>query len=606
MLPRILIIDDLFGRTHTRGRNSERANLCGKFLIDDITGDEQTPPGRILKPMAQAVFFRGQRPSRATVGDSVENDLEATLATVRRGWTSRALGEPCWAMVLLDLCFYTGTVTQESDRKTPGVPEGRPDDDSPEQYFGLKLLHAIKNEFPELPILILSSKPKEGVSREYTRLGALGFLPRADEDSSRLLREHLLESGLVPDETGTIAGTSISLMLALRAARQASGKRANILIRGERGTGKELLARYIHGQRGGTSARPLVEVDSGTLTPSLYASELFGHHRGAFTGADRTQMGKILTANGGDLFLDEIGNMPMEVQGGLLRVLDQKTVIPIGETTGQRVDVRFLSATNADLDDRAQRGLFKDDLLDRLRRGGTLTLAPLRDRPEDLFPLVERFLRKAEGATEGALTRTIEVEAMKDLLARTWPGNIRELETCISEAVARYPKAEHLFPVHLPQTGISKETTHRTIAPPARTGTLTNGPMVEAERPSTSPLTLEQLLEFVETFKFDSTSVVGKLGSVEAACAVLAARVLKTAIEATLRRTPDAPEGQVQIHPAIKLLTGDRDITASQAADIVKRLLNLSSKSTELRSTEPLLQEAYDIAVRLRPTRPRR
>jgi Sigma-54 interaction domain len=306
--PRILIIDDLFGRSHANRRNAERANLCGQYLLEDITGDETargTSQRILVRPVAQAVFHRGQTPHRADVGDVVENDLQGVLSVVRKGWRDRPPGTPPWAMILLDLCFYTGMVTAASARITSGMPEGRPGDDHPASYFGLQILEAIQTEFPDLPVVILSSKSRDEVSREFSAKGALGFLAREHVRSPELLKEYLLRHGLIPDDSGEIVGHSPSLLLALRTARRVALSRRNILIRGERGTGKELLARYIHRHRSDVpQRRELVTVDSGTLSPSLFASELFGHKRGAFTGADRDREGRIVQAHGGDLFLD--------------------------------------------------------------------------------------------------------------------------------------------------------------------------------------------------------------------------------------------------------------------------------------------------------------
>ena len=285
-LPRLLIIDDLFGRTLSDRRNEERSNLCGQYLIEDVTGDEIGKGSfqRIKKPVAQAVFYRGQAPLCSTVGDTVENDLEGTLRYIQAGWDDAQGVHARWAMVLLDLCFYTGKVTPESNRKASGMPEGRLDDDDPRQYFGLDLLKAIHARFPDLPVVILSSKPREQVSREFSQLGALAFLPRGIENGVNLLRDYIWRHGLIPDESGEIVGHSKALLMTLRAARRAASDRRNILIRGERGTGKELLARYIHRHSVQQQEQhPLVTVDSGALSPQLYGSELFGHKRGAFT-----------------------------------------------------------------------------------------------------------------------------------------------------------------------------------------------------------------------------------------------------------------------------------------------------------------------------------
>ncbi len=601
-LPRLLIVDDLFGRTHPDRLNRERANLCGQFLIEDVTGDETAKGSaqRIRNPIAQAVFFRGQTPVTSVVGNTVENDLEATMRVVRDGWLEWRPERPRWAMILLDLCFYTGRVTEESNRRTLGMPEGRLGDDDPKRFFGLQILGAIVNEFPDLPVVILSSKSRQEVSREFTQRGAL-FLARSDEHSPERLREYIWQHGLIPDDSGEIVGNSKPLLLALRAARRAAADRRNVLIRGERGTGKELLARYIHRQSGASQNQSYVVVDSGTLSPQLYASELFGHRRGAFTGADRDHQGRILQANGGDLFLDEIGNMPPDVQMGLLRVLEQREVTPLGAREGQKVDVRFLSATNEDLEGRAATGGFRQDLLDRLRQGGTVFLRPLRERLEDLELLVERLVREAERAKPSAMRRQIEPEALELLRSYDWPGNIRELQNCLYKAVSDSPDVEHLFPVHL-HFGSSGEAS---VPRKPERGDL----RIESAQHGLTVQDLDALVGVLREFPFEGvkpTDLVGRLPILQESLARFVAGLLKAALLATSRPTPDHPEGAILIHPAIKLLTGDKTLSASKAADIIKRLLSLSPEAEQLRIHDSVLQQAYETAVRLRPRRPQK
>jgi len=587
-LPRLLIIDDLFGRTHANRRNQERANLCGQYLIEDITGDEAGKSGgqRIKQPVAQVVFCRGQIPARSTVGDTVENDLEGTLEIIQRGWDNQAPNQPRWAMVLLDLCFYTGRVTSVSNEKTLGMPEGRPSDE--EQYFGLQLLKAIYDRLPDLPVLILSSKPRDQVSREFSQLGALGFLPRGEENSADLLRDYIWRHGLIPDDAGEIVGHSKALLISLRAARRAASDRRNILIRGERGTGKELLARYINRQSSHERNRPLITVDSGALSPQLYGSELFGHKRGAFTGAERDRVGRIQQADGGDLFLDEIGNMPFDIQGALLRVLEYRKVTPLGALEGQSVDVRFLSATNEDIEGKAATGGFRQDLLDRLREGGVVVLRPVRERLEDLDLLVERLVREAEQAKPGAMRREIEPRAMAVIRSHQWPGNIRELRSCIYNAVFGYADVEHLQPVHL---------------------NIDDNRVLPATSEATAEFktqTLDELIKVLAGFDFDNATpseLSGRLPALQKAHASLMARLLKAALKVTSKPTLDDLNGEIQIHPAIKLLTGDRTITASRAADLIKRLLGSHLESSGFSTVDATLKKAYETALRLRPRR---
>lgn len=447
--PRILIIDDLFGRTHKDRRNREREGLCGLYLLQDITGDEEgkgTSTLKIKKPVAQAVFYRGQKPVCSSVGDTIENDLEGTLKVIADGWNK----PPYWSLVLLDLSFYTGKVTEASNGKNLGMPEGHHGDNDPKQYFGLRILEAINENFPNLPVVILSSKPRGEVSKEFSMKGAPAFIPRADENGPELLQEYLYKYGLLPDEEGIIVGCSNALLIALNAIRRTAfaGDRRNILIRGERGTGKESFAKYVHKQRGKGKSTPFVVVDSSTLTDELFASLLFGIKSKVATNvAERT--GLIKEADGGELFFDEIKDMLPQVQAGVLRVLQEKEITPVGEKKPIPVDVSFISATNINIESLARAGSFRPDFLDRLREGGTIFLPPLRERIEDIPLLVENFVRTTEKSIPWARHRKIEPEALDKLMRYDWPGNIRDLENCIRNAVTMYPDVEHLVPLHI-------------------------------------------------------------------------------------------------------------------------------------------------------------
>lgn len=597
VLPRVLIIDDLFGRLLKDRSNRERANLCGMYGLRDVTGDEVSPSDEeVVEPIADAVFFRGQRPLCANVGDTVENDLEATLAFVRQGWCGDST-TPRWSLVLLDLCFYTGPVTHASDKSVTGMPEGGASDDDPPQYFGLRILERLHAEFPELPVIILSSKQREEVSKSFTVHGALGFIPRTDSASPQKLRDYLWRYGLMPDASGQIIGKSRALLLALRAARRAMADRRNVLIRGERGVGKEVLAEYINRCAApDEQKRPLVVVDSGTLTPALYASELFGHVKGAYTGADRERQGRIVQANGGDLFLDEIGNMPPDVQTGLLRVLETRLVVPLGASSGREADVRFIAATNEDIELKAVSGSgFRADLLDRLREGGTIVLPPLRERCEDIPLLAEQFVDQAEAARSGALRRTIAPEAMEKLLAYDWPGNVRELRNCILKAVNDHPDVDYLVAGHLVfakgEAPLQESPTTPILRPQGR-GTSRGMKLAE----------LINLLQQAEVESAETATWAGRWPDLQREYACLTIKLLRTALLATRRLTPQRPDGEVKIHPAIKLLTGDSAITATKAADLVKRIffgLPESIRSESLK--DPILKSALETAVRLRP-----
>ncbi len=597
-LPRILIIDDLFGRDDNVDRNVDRENLCAHLLLEDITGDSVAGRSRlkIQEPVGQAFFCRGQLPLSASVGSVVENDLPGALSVVREGW-QEALndGRAPWSLVLLDLCFYTGVVSEESQRHTPGVPVGHPDDDDPDNYFGLTLLDAIHADCPELPVIILSSKPRDSVSLEFSRRGALGFIARDDLRAPELLQEAIWQHGLLPDSTGQVTGNSLPLLIALREARRAAAHGDNLLLRGERGTGKEVMASYVHRARAGLDPKcPFVTVNSAVLRTELFASELFGIEPRTASGVDG-KIGLVEVADGGDLFLDEIADMPADVQAAILRTLQDRQITRVGARQSMEIDVRFVSATNADLEQES-RG-FRQDLLDRLRLGGTIWLPPLRERLSDIPLLAERFVREAESQRPGTLRREISGDALTELKEHDWPGNVRELRACIFDAVSRFPGVEHLVPGHL-RLGRRMSRLDESLL-----NTDNQQDSIDPSLLSPQIADLDSWLGAQALVQFHTDEIstwAGRLGELQHAQTWVLARYLLAALEATKRRTPESPEGVLQIHPAVKMITGDTSITASRAADIIKRLL--TPLESEL---EGDLREALSVALRLRPRSPR-
>jgi transcriptional regulator with PAS, ATPase and Fis domain len=231
-------------------------------------------------------------------------------------------------------------------------------------------------------------------------------------------------------ELNGVVGTSPKIQDVLRMVARLKETRTPVLITGESGTGKELIARAIH-YRGASAKQPFVAVDCGSLVPTLIESELFGYERGAFTGASKAKEGLFQSANGGTIFLDEIGELPLEMQAKLLRVLQEKEVRPVGGTSRAKVDVRVIAATNRDLEAEYKAGTFRKDLYFRLNVV-TLHLPSLRERKSDIPSLVHFFLDKF---APGRILH-VSTDAMKVLLEYDWPGNIRELENCVERAVA--------------------------------------------------------------------------------------------------------------------------------------------------------------------------
>ncbi|MBI2678688.1 MAG: sigma-54-dependent Fis family transcriptional regulator [Candidatus Koribacter versatilis] len=309
---------------------------------------------------------------------------------------------------------------------------------------GLEVLGTLKKMLPRTEVAIMTGYGSVETAVQAMRLGAYDYITkpfRVEEmklvlqrmaEKVRLVAENqfLLEQVRTQMELNGIVGSSARIQDVLRMVARLKDTRTPVLITGESGTGKELVARAIH--FGGVYAkRPFVAVDCGSLVPTLIESELFGYEKGAFTGAVRTKAGLFQHADGGTIFLDEIGELPMEMQAKLLRVLQEKEVRPVGSNQKVRVDVRVLAATNRDLEAAYKAGTFRKDLYFRLNVV-TLHLAALRERKSDIPTLVRWFLGRI------APNRGLQVSnaAMNCLLNYEWPGNVRELENCIERAVA--------------------------------------------------------------------------------------------------------------------------------------------------------------------------
>jgi NtrC-family two-component system response regulator AlgB len=261
-----------------------------------------------------------------------------------------------------------------------------------------------------------------------------------------------------PDPDHDPSSRSPRMRQALETAMRVALSDASVLLRGENGTGKGVLARAIHA-RSARAARPFVVVNCPTLSDELLASELFGHARGAFTGAVRDQPGRVETAEGGTLFLDEIGEIPQQLQTKLLRFLQEREFERLGETETRRADVRIIAATNRDLEEAVAAGRFREDLLYRLNVV-EIRIPALRERPEDILPLANRFLgffARTAGRHDLALSRAAE----EALLAYPWPGNVREMRNAIERAVILWPARviePSAFPDKIAQTQLGVPT----------------------------------------------------------------------------------------------------------------------------------------------------
>lgn len=270
-----------------------------------------------------------------------------------------------------------------------------------------------------------------------------------DASEVQTLRQLLAETGKYQD----LIGKSHSMQLIFQQIQEFSRVDSTVLIEGETGTGKELVARAIH-QASHRNYHPFIAVNCAGLTESLVASQLFGHKRGAFTGAVSDQQGLIEAAEGGTLFLDEIGDIPLTVQTSLLRVLQEREITRLGESRLRKVDVRVLAATHHNLAKDVTSGTFRADLLYRIRVGRVL-LPPLRERREDIPLLINHFLDQYRAET-GRPVETVGNEAIRLLMAYPWPGNVRELMHAIEFALIRCPQSV-IRPQDLPPEVVNQE-----------------------------------------------------------------------------------------------------------------------------------------------------
>ncbi|HEV2289609.1 MAG TPA: sigma-54 dependent transcriptional regulator [Candidatus Acidoferrales bacterium] len=312
------------------------------------------------------------------------------------------------------------------------------------QESGVELLRQIKQLLPATEVAIMTGHGTIESAVDAMKLGAYDYIEKPFRvEKLRLLLQRMAEKVRLVSEnqflrermdTETqldgIVGTSAKVQDLLRMVSRLKDSRTPVLIAGESGTGKELVARAIH-FRGPLAKMPFVAVDCGALVPTLMESELFGHEKGAFTGALKSKSGLFQSANGGTIFLDEIGELPLEMQAKLLRVLQEREVRPVGSNEKVSVDVRVIAATNRDLETAYRAGTFRKDLFFRLNVV-TVHLPPLRERRSDIPALVHCFLERH------APSENIHVSsaAMKALLQYDWPGNVRELENCVARALA--------------------------------------------------------------------------------------------------------------------------------------------------------------------------
>jgi len=331
---------------------------------------------------------------------------------------------------------------------------------------GIEVLKQIKAKKPDLPVIVITAYSTVEAAIESMKQGAFDYITKPFNNEQvlavikRALRQAKLEkenqypSQVIKErfQVDTLVGKSEKMQEVYKTIGKVASTNATILILGESGTGKELVARTIH-QSSPRVNSPFVVMDCSALAETLLESELFGHIKGAFTGAQTNKKGLIEEAEGGTIFLDEIGNVSSAVQMDLLRFLQSGEIKKVGDTRWHKVDVRMLAATNQDLEKLIEQGKFREDLYYRLNVV-TITVPPLRERKEDIPELVERFIGK-HNRIEGLRIQGISPQALEILVSYDWPGNVRELENTIARAMT-LARGKVLMPDDLPLGMIPK------------------------------------------------------------------------------------------------------------------------------------------------------
>jgi DNA-binding NtrC family response regulator len=370
-------------------------------------------------------------PLRLLVVDDEEviRDVLSTLLT-REGFRVTTASDAAEALALFDPDSFDVVLL---DLMLPDRP-------------GLEVLREIRRKDPDAVVAIVTAYSSIEGAIEAMRVGAFHYIPkpfknqevlltvrkgaearRLTEENRRLRQELTKQFGL-----GRIVGKSETMKKVFDLVRLAGPSKSTILVEGESGTGKELVARAIHTHSPRAGA-PFVTVNSGSMPTDLLESNLFGHVRGAFTGAVANKKGLFESADGGSIFFDEIGTVSLETQAKLLRVIQEKEFMRVGSVDTQKADVRIIAATNVDLKKMVAEGRFRDDLYYRLCVI-TIAIPPLRDRREDIPLLAEHFMQVYSSENDKPIA-AIHPDAMKSLIDSDWPGNVRELENAVERAV---------------------------------------------------------------------------------------------------------------------------------------------------------------------------
>ena len=318
---------------------------------------------------------------------------------------------------------------------------------------GMDVLRTVRTEQPETPVVMITAHGNEKIAVEAMKLGAEDYVPKPfDNDEIRLVVRRALERTALARENrmlrerlerdfgfANLIGSGPAMRRVFATIQKVAETDLTVLIRGESGTGKELVAQALH-QHSARKQAPFVAVNCAAISSELVESELFGHEKGAFTGAEARRVGRFEAAQGGTIFLDEIGDMAPETQAKVLRVLQERSFERVGGSKPLQVDVRVVAATHRDLERDVRDGRFREDLYYRLKVV-EIEIPPLRERREDLEPLAARFLEQL-AERHGRARRSFSAGALAALSRHAWPGNVRELRNVVERAAVLAPGEE--------------------------------------------------------------------------------------------------------------------------------------------------------------------
>ena len=410
-------------------------------------GADATPTPRADHPGVSGTAM-SSRPTVLVVDDEVELRQLVADALEARGFSVAQSGEAADALSRLEGFAYDGLVLDLA------LPDGN----------GMDILYAALDRYPDIRTVIMTGSGGVPEAVAAIRRGAIDFLtkPFSLTDLSNRLwdainkREAETDAALQANASAfkfdDVVGAGPAMKHVLQRLELVSGMNSTVLLIGETGTGKELIARTIH-ENSPRRDYPFIAFNAAALPEGLVEAELFGHVKGAFTGAISSRVGRFETAHRGTLFIDEVASMPMPVQAKLLRALQEREVERVGDSKPVKFDVRVIAATNRDLKKMVREGTFREDLFFRLNVV-PLPLPPLRQRREDIPLLAQHFVKKS-CRSNGLPVRTLPQATIRALMAYDWPGNIRELENAVEHAVALSGRSTELTPDLLPEDMIN-------------------------------------------------------------------------------------------------------------------------------------------------------